>query len=116
MNPASLLATLAVALLLAPLAGAADAEEDTAWGMEARTLDVRGHATGFDFTSTRDSALGADSITGGFDAPSARLTTALLATRPEAASVRIDLAWTGLVEYRDTDGDGLYGLADETVQ
>lgn len=111
-----LLALLAIALLLVPLAGAAETEEDVAWRTEPRSLDVRGHLAGFTFTSARDSALGADSLSGGFDAPSAHLTTALLATRPEPNGIRLDVAWTGLAEYRDTDGDGLYGLADETVQ
>jgi hypothetical protein len=103
-------------LLLAPLAGAAEGEEDLAWRMESRTLQVRGHDGGFTFTSSRESALAADLLSGGFDASSARLTTALLASRPETSSLRLDVAWTGLAEYRDLDGDGLYGLADETVQ
>ena len=103
-------------LLLAPFASAAEGEEDLAWRVEARSLDVRGNDGGFTFTSSRDSALAEDVLSGAFDAQSARLTTALLATRPEAASLRLDVVWTAVAEYRDRDGDRLYGLADETVQ
>jgi hypothetical protein len=115
MNP---IAPLALALaLLAPLAGAADGEvEDLAWRAEPRALDVRGSDAGFTFTSSRDSALGRDVMSGAFDAGTVSLTAAVRTQEPEPGSVRIDLAWTSLAEYRDIDGDGRYGLADETVQ
>lgn len=116
MKPIALLPLALAALLLAPLAGAAEAEEDTAWRLEARELDVRDNPSGFTFTSRRDSALGTDTLSGGFDANRAELTTALRADEPEPASLRMSVAWASLVEYRDADGDGQYGLADETVQ
>src|SRR5688500_8706913 len=97
--------------LLAPIAGAAQCAEDIAWRLAPRDLAVRGSDSGFTFTSGRDSALGTDTLSGAFDARAARLATALRVDRPDPASLRMDVAWDRLVEYRDVDGDGLYGLA-----
>lgn len=104
------------ALLLVPAAAGAGAEGDAAWRSERRSLDVGGHSAGFSFTSARRSELATDTLSGGFDSPSAHLTVDLLAAEPEVARVRLDVTWTGLIEYRDADGNGRYGLADETVQ
>lgn len=103
-------------LLLVPLAPAAGAEGDTAWAREGRQLEVDSSDLGFSFTSKRASALGQDTMTGVFDTPTATLALALRTEEPEAASVRLDATWQRVVEFRDLDGDGRYGLADETVQ
>ncbi|MHB1262642.1 MAG: hypothetical protein ACYC2H_13120 [Thermoplasmatota archaeon] len=115
MKPTALPA-IALLVLLAPLAGAADAQEDAAWRLEPRILDVKATEDGFTFTSARDTPTEADRFTGSFDAGTGRLALDLQADRPEPQSIGMDLAWTRLVEYRDADGDGRYGLADETLQ
>lgn len=110
------LAPVALTLLLSALAASAAAAPDTAWEQESRVLDVRGSPTGFTFTSRRDSDLGNDALTGGFDATTARFATTLDVTRPEEASLRLEVTWSALVEYRDADGDGRYGLADPALR
>lgn len=109
-----LLTATILLLLLAPLAGAA--QDDAAWSLETRSLDVQSNPAGFTFTSVRDSALATDTLSGAFDADSVTLTAGLRATQPSPAAVRMDLTWRSLVEYRDVDGDGRYGLSDEAVQ
>lgn len=107
----------AIALLvLAPLAMAAEAQEDLAWSSQARSLDVRATPEGFTFTSTRASDQESDRLAGAFDADASHFALTLQADRPEPALLRVELAWTRLVEFRDADGDGRYGLADETLQ
>lgn len=102
-------------VLLAPLASAAEPEEDLAWRREGRVLDVRGGDNGFTFSSQRSSALSVDALSGSFDARTATFTADLVATAPVEASLGMDTTWLQVVEYRDLDGDGRYGLADETV-
>ncbi|MEK6975806.1 MAG: hypothetical protein AABY18_05640 [Candidatus Thermoplasmatota archaeon] len=114
--PPAAAAAFVVLLLLVLPTSAAPADDDLAWGREARALDVQATATGFSFTSSRNSALGSDRITGSFDADAARLAVRLDVDRPAPALVSVDLAWTHLVEYRDGNADGHLGLGDVAQQ
>src|SRR5688572_20934650 len=96
-----LLATLA--LLLAAPAGAA-AAEDAAWRLEPRAVTMAATPGGFAFSSTRDSPLGQDVLSGTFDAQAGKLDARLAASRPDRAEAALSLTWTTLVEYRDADG------------
>lgn len=108
-----LLAALAL-LLVAP--GAAAVTEDVAWRGERRSTAMAATGPGFSYTSTRDSDLGSDTLSGAFDAAAARLDARLSAREPEAAEATLTMTWSSLAEYRDADGDGAFGLADPLVQ
>lgn len=107
-------ALLAFALLVAP--GAAAATEDVAWRLEARSIALVQQGSGFTYSSSRSSGLGDDLLSGTFSADPPRLDARLDATAPEATVAALQVEWTELVEYRDADGDGRFGLADPVVQ
>jgi hypothetical protein len=114
-------ACLAAAVLLAaiPLVAAQppDAQEDAAWRNDPRDLSFASDTAGFRFHSARQSGLGRDSLDGSFDAASALLTLAFTAEAPGNGTLSgLDVAWPSLVEFRDQDGDGAYGLADQEIQ
>jgi hypothetical protein len=110
------LLTAAVLLLAClPLAAAAPVE-DQAWRLERREVTASALPDAVVLTSRRDSGLGEDDLVATLDAASARLDVRLASTRPDTASAGLVLTWRWLVEYRDADGDGRYGLADPAVQ
>lgn len=117
MRPTAL-ASLALACLatvaLAPAAAALT--EDVAWRLEPRGIAMASTADGFTYSSDRDSALGDDLLSGSFQADPPRLDARLTARDPEAADGRLTVEWRELVEYRDADGDGRFGLADPVAQ
>ncbi|MFA5945008.1 MAG: hypothetical protein WC876_11155 [Candidatus Thermoplasmatota archaeon] len=95
----------------------ADDQDDAAWRQEERDLSFTLDPDGFQFTSERHSRLGDDRLVGTFDATAAVLTYDFAATGPgNATELRVGLAWQALVEFRDLDHDGRFGLADEAVQ
>lgn len=104
-------------LLLAclPLAAAAPVE-DQAWRLDRREVTASALPDAAVLTSRRASGLGEDELTARLDAGSARLDVAMAAQAPDAAQASLTLTWRWLVEYRDADGDGRYGLADPAVQ
>lgn len=108
---------LACILLVAclPLAAAAPAE-DQAWRLDRREVSASALPDSIVLTSRRDSGLGHDEMTATLDAAAARLDVRLSATEPDPASAGLRTTWAWLVEYRDADGDGRYGLADPAVQ
>jgi hypothetical protein len=71
---------------------------------------------GLQFSSARDSALGDDLLTGTVNAPAGRLDARFMSVEPEAAELALTVTWQRLVEYRDADGDGRFGLADPELQ
>jgi hypothetical protein len=98
-----------------PLAAAAPAE-DHAWRLDRREVTAAALPDSAILTSRRDSALGQDELTATLDGARARLEVRMDAEQPDAASAGLTLDWRWLVEYRDADGDGRYGLADAEVQ
>lgn len=108
------LALLAFATLVAP--GAAAATEDVAWRLEARSIALVQDGGGFTYSSARSSGLGDDLLSGTFDADPPRLDARIDASSPDATVASLQVDWTELVEYRDADGDGRFGLADPVVQ
>jgi len=110
----ALLAAALLALLVAPAAAAA--QDDAPWRLESRQVQAQATSAGFAITSSRDSALGTDTLAASFDAAFARLDATLAASQPEPASVPLGLTLSRLVEFRDADGDGRYGLADPALQ
>lgn len=110
------LLTAAIFLLAClPLAAAAPVE-DQAWRLDRREVTASTRPGSIVLTSHRDSSLGQDDLVATLDADAARLDVRLTSTRPDTASAGLALAWRWLVEYRDADGDGRYGLADPAVQ
>lgn len=110
-----LLTALVLALVCLPLAAAAPVE-DQAWRLDRREVTATALPDSALLASRRDSGLGQDELTATLDAAAARLDVRLAATEPDAAAAGVTLSWLWLVEYRDADGDGRYGLADPAVQ
>jgi hypothetical protein len=114
-SPRRLLTALVLALACLPLAAAAPAE-DQAWRLDRREVSASALPDSAVLTSRRDSGLGEDELTATLDGAAARLDVRLAATEPDAAAAGVTLSWRWLVEYRDADGDGRYGLDDPAVQ
>lgn len=109
-------ALAAVAALVALAPAAAAAAEDAPWRLEVRDIAVASTATGFTYSSDRESPLGDDLLSGAFQADPPRLEARLTARDPDAADGLLRVEWRELVEYRDADGDGRFGLADPVTQ
>ncbi len=109
---------LALALLaVAPLALASDeGERDARWSEEPRTVAAWPTGSGFALRSERASGLADDEMSATYDAQAARLDVGLSASAPEDAEAGLALVLHGVTEYRDLDGDGRLGPADEVVR
>ncbi|MBW3582281.1 MAG: hypothetical protein KY455_04185 [Euryarchaeota archaeon] len=101
-------------------AGAASAQADDtdeAWREEPRELEGRAMADGFSLMSRRDSELGSDRIEVSFSVDDASLRYSFVSLEEGNETVIVTrLAFLALVEFRDRDEDGRYGLGDEAVQ
>ncbi len=114
---ASPLTWLLLLALLGLSTASAGGQGDAAWRQEERDLAFTLDPGGFHFASDRHSDLGDDRLVGSFEATPAVLSYALAATSPgNATALNVALTWQALVEFRDVDGDGRFGLADDAVQ
>lgn len=93
------------------------ADEDAEWAREERTLEFSDDANGFSYQSVRASDLGEDLIEGDFNLNDAVFTYRFVSTEPDnETTLETEVRFERLVEYRDMDLDGRYGLGDRPVQ
>lgn len=113
-------ALLALALAVvgpAALASAEDGDaEGQAWGDEPRNVAAWPEGGGFAVRSMRESSLGQDEIDATYDSATAELSVTLDVQEPQDSDVVAVLGLGALTEFRDVDGDGRLGPADEVVR
>lgn len=117
---ASTLALIVFSPVVATVDAAASpyrADEDANWAREERTLEFTHDEDGFFYQSHRVSNLGEDLIEGTFALDEATFTYRFVSTEPEnETTLTADVQFARLVEYRDMNFDGRYGLGDRPVQ
>lgn len=117
---ASVLALFVFSPVMATAAAEASpyrAEADADWAREERTLEFSHDSEGFSYQSHRASDLGEDLIEGEFDLDDALFTYRFISTQLEnETTIETEVRFGRLVEYRDMDQDGRYGLGDRPVQ
>lgn len=89
----------------------------TDWETEERQLEFTHDQSGFRFESKRLSDLGDDTLVGAYSIPERSLTLTFVDQRAEnVTATQLSVLFQALVEYRDADGDGAYGVGDQIVQ
>ncbi|HEX9816181.1 MAG TPA: hypothetical protein VGB18_04310 [Candidatus Thermoplasmatota archaeon] len=110
-----ILGILIGALLLLPIVLAQDDSES--WAQDERRLNVQQTADGFRYESTRESDLGNDVVEGSFSTLNRRYSVSYLdRSSTNMTPLRLIVAFEGLLEYQDVDGDNAYSLGDRIIQ
>lgn len=101
--------------LLVPMLQAQD--ETITWAQDERRLSFHQTADGFRYESTRESDLGNDVIEGSFSTQNRRYTVNYLdRSSTNMTPLRLTVAFEGLIEFQDLDGDHAYSLGDRIIQ
>ena len=113
--PWFILGILIGASLLVPILQAQD--ETDAWEQDARRLVFQQTPDGFRYESTRDTDLGNDVIEGSFSTQNRHYSVMYLdRAQTNMTPLRLNVAFEGLIEFQDLDGDDAYSLGDRIVQ
>ncbi len=120
----AIVASALALIVFSPVVASADAaaspyraDQDTDWAREERTLEFSHDETGFSYQSHRVSDAGEDLIEGTFDLDDAEFTYRFISTEPSnETTIQMSAKFARLVEYRDANFDGRYGLGDRPVQ
>ncbi len=113
--PWFILGILIGATLLLPIVLSQD--DTRSWEQDERRLSFQQTPDGFRYESTRDTDLGNDVVEGSFSTLNRRYSMSYLdRLSANMTPLRLDVAFEGLLEYQDIDGDDAYSLGDRIIQ
>jgi hypothetical protein len=120
MRSAALVAPFLVVLLCTTLAAAATPlggwKRSTQWSQEERVLDVSLDPGGFAFESARQAPGAQDVLVGRFDLVDAEYRLELRNQTGDGDVQSLQITFSRLIEFRDSDADGIYEATDATLQ